>query len=148
MLGNTEVGHFRDFEDRVSGKQNHSSTWCLFYLSLPSLARRLVEQAALLLCWRDVPGLWGAGEGTRMLEFLPVFEIPSSSELLFLEIQWPVRYFWWLVLSFPHYFLLCSSCCKDMSWFLWNKKQWFAVLQIQCLALVELPLQLMCPTSG
>lgn len=31
-----------------------------------------------------------------------------------------------------------------MSWFLWNKKQWFAVLQIQCLALVDLPLQLMC----
>lgn len=49
-----------------------------------------------------------------------------------------------MVLAFPHYFLLGFSCCKDMSWIQWNKKQWFAVLQIQCLALADLPLQLMC----
>lgn len=56
------------------------------YLPLPSLAQCSVEQAALLLCWRDLPGLWGAGVGTEMLEFLPAFEILSSSKLLFLEI--------------------------------------------------------------
>lgn len=86
----------------------------------------------------------GAGGGTGILECLPAFEILSSSELLFLEISWPVRVFWWMVLSFPHYFLLCFTCWKAMSWFLWKKKQWFAVLQIQCLALVDLPLQLLC----
>lgn len=55
VLGNAEAGCFRNFKDRVGSKQNHSSTLCLFYLSLPSLAQFSVEQAAMLLCWRDLP---------------------------------------------------------------------------------------------
>lgn len=85
VLGNAEAGCFRNFKDRVGSKQNHSSTLCLFDLSLPSLAQLLVEQAAMLLCCRNLPDRWGAGEGTGGLWFVLAFEILSSSELPFLE---------------------------------------------------------------
>lgn len=86
VLENAEAGCFRNFKDRVGSKQNHSSTLCLFYSSLPSLAQLSVEQAAMLLCWRDLPERWGAGEVTGRLWFVLAFEILSLSELLFLEI--------------------------------------------------------------
>lgn len=53
--------------------------------------------------------------------------------------------FWWIVLSFPTIsFHVCFRvcCCKHTFWFLWNRQQWFVVLQMQRLALIELPLQL------
>lgn len=64
VLENAEAGCFRNFKDRISSKQNRSSALCLFYSSLPGLAQLLVEQAAMLLCWRDLPDRWSAREGT------------------------------------------------------------------------------------
>jgi len=85
VLGNAEGGCFRNFKERVGSKQNHSSTLCLFDLSLPSLAQLSVEQAAMLLCWRVLPDQ-RRGEETGRLWFVLSFEILSLSEVPFLEI--------------------------------------------------------------
>lgn len=81
VLGHAEAGCFKNFKDRVGSKQNHSSTLCPFYLSLPSLTPLSAEPDAMLLCWRDLPGWWRAGERTGRLSFVLASEILSSSGL-------------------------------------------------------------------
>lgn len=106
------------------------------------------QQNRLLCCCAggicQVGGVQERGQGgCPLCLLLKSCHYLSSKDLVAREVFW-----WWVVLSFPTVsFHVCFHVCcnKHTFWFLWNGEcGWFVVLQIQWLALVELPLQLVC----